>query len=620
MRRRSLFLALAISAVMSVTVAGAVLPAPGRSTDKQTNRFAPSGTVSNDPATIAAFRARAQAAGTTATATIPPSATGTSGCPDSSTTNVRANQDCTNASLLPGRSQGQNEPTAAVNPRNPRNFLAGQNDYRRGDSACAADFSLDGGRHFGSETLPTGFTAPGVSGGQRHYWNANGDPSVAFDSRGTAYYFCLLFDRPAPTSDVNGFSSGLFLYRSTDGGASWSFPGSLVKQTDGLGAIALLDKPYMTVDTGANSRFRDRIYAAWVEYNPNFSADPVSFAWSSDAGATWHLTGAISGTSASLCPVTFDGSPAGTCNATQFPQPFVAPNGDVYVVFQNFNNALGGPADNHAQMLIVKSTDGGASFSAPVKVADFYDLPDCLTYTGQNAGRACVPTAPLSNRSIFRATNYPVGVAPTNSTVFVTLGSYINRNSNPARGNCTPTGFNPATGLNTYQGVGALDGCNNDIVLSVSVNGGASFTGGTTPVASLPSVSDEHPGGHLADQWWQWAALTPSGGLVTSYYDRKYGDDQSSGEMDVSMRRGNGAHVRVTDASMPPPAEFPASATVPFSTFFGDYSGLAVGSDGIAHPVWVDSRNPSFAPGSPDPRVLVPIGPGSDIYTRRLPA
>ena len=63
-------------------------------------------------------------------------------------------------------------------------------------------------------------------------------------------------------------------------------------------------------------------------------------------------------------------------------------------------------------MLIVKSTDGGASFGTPVKVSDYYDLPDCLTYTGQNAGRACVPTAPLSNRSIFRATNYPVGVAP----------------------------------------------------------------------------------------------------------------------------------------------------------------------------------------------------------------
>jgi hypothetical protein len=588
------------------------------------HRFGPSGTVTNetDAARVAAVRNRAQAA--TAADAIRPSAAGTSGCPDSSATNVRANQDCTNASLLPGRGQGQNEPAVAVDPRNPRRVLAGQNDYRRGDSACAADFSLDGGRHFGSEALPTGFTAPGLTG-QRHYWNANGDPSVAFDSRGTAYYFCLLFDRAAPTSDVNGFSSGLFLYRSTDGGASWSFPGSPVKQTDGLGAIALLDKPYMTVDTGANSRFRDRIYAAWVEYNPNFSADPVSFAWSSDAEATWNLTGSISGTSAALCPVNFDGSAPGICNANQFPQPFVAPNGDLYVVFQNFNNALSGPTDNHNQMLIVKSTDGGQTFSAPTKVSDFYDLPDCLTYTGLNAGRACVPvagspTAPLADRSVFRATNYPVGVAPSNSTVFVTLGSYINRNSNPARGNCTPTGFNPATGLNTYQGVGVVDGCNNDIVLSVSVNGGSSFTGETTPVASLPSISDENPKGRLADQWWQWAALTPSGGLAASYYDRKYGDDQASGKMDYTLRRGNGAHVRVTDASMPPPTEFPASPDHPFSTFFGDYSGLAVGSDGMAHPVWVDSRNPSFAPGSPDPRQLVLIGPGSDIYTRRLPA
>jgi hypothetical protein len=620
MHRRHLAIALVIGVILSLAAAGASSSAPGKPSDKRVNRFGPSGTVTNetDAARVAAVRNRAQAAA--AAGAIPPSVDGTSGCSDSSDTNVRANQDCTNASLLPGRGQGQNEPAVAVDPNHPRKVLAGQNDYRRGDAACGADFSLDGGRHFGSEIVPTNFTTPGLSGGQRHYWSTNGDPSVAFDTRGTAYYFCLAFDRFAPTSDVNSFASGLFLYRSTDGGASWSFPGSRVKETDGLGAIALLDKPYMAVDTGKGSRFRDRVYVAWVEYNANFTASPVSFAFSDDAGATWHLTGTISGTSASLCPVTFDGSPAGTCNATQFPQPFTAPNGDLYVAFQNFNNALSGPADNHAQMLIVKSTDGGASFGTPVKVSDYYDLPDCLTYTGQNAGRACVPTAPLSNRNIFRATNYPVGVAPSNSTVFVTLGSYINRNSNPARGNCTPDGFSATTGLATYQGVGVVDGCNNDIVLSASVNGGASFTGGTTPVASLPSVSDERAGGHLADQWWQWAALTPSGGLASSYYDRKYGNDQSSGEMDVTLRRGNGAHVRVTDASMPPPAEFRASAAVPFSTFFGDYSGLAVGSDGMAHPVWVDSRNPSFAPGSPDPRQLVTIGPGSDIYTRRLPA
>ena len=93
--------------------------------------------------------------------------------------------------------------------------------------------------------------------------------------------------------------------------------------------------------------------------------------------------------------------PAGVCDANQFAQPFTAPNGDLYVVFQNFNNALTGD-DNRNQMLLVKSTDGGVSFGPPVKVSDFYDLPDCLTYTGHDAFRSCVPTAPLSDRSIFR--------------------------------------------------------------------------------------------------------------------------------------------------------------------------------------------------------------------------
>ena len=510
---------------------------------------------------------------------------------------------------------------AAVNPRNPNNVLASQNDYRRGDGACGADFSLDGGGHWGSELVPIGFTAPGFTGA-RHYWDASGDTSVAFDASGEAYLLCQAFNRGAPTSDVNVAASGIFLFRSADGGASWSFPGSPVVQSDGTGAdgIGLLDKPYMTVDAQSRSPWRDRVYAAWIPYNTAFTAAPVAFAWSADHGASWHQSGTIGGTSAVLCPVNLSGAPAGTCDNNQFPQPFVAPNGDVYVVFQNFNNALTGPADNHNQMLIVKSTDGGSTFGAPVKVTDFYDLPDCLTYTGHDAGRACVPTAPLSDRSIFRATDYPVGVAATSKTVAVTFGSYLNRHSNPRLGNCVPAGLSATTFLNLYRGVGVVDGCNNDIVLSVSTNGGASFTGTATPPWNLPSVSDENPKAQLADQWWQWAALTPRGGLAVSYYDRKYGKDQRNGFMDFTLRRGNGAHVRVTNRSVPPTNEFaePGAST---GIFLGDYTGLAVGSDGMAHPVWTDTRNPVYAtsPG-PDPRVLVQAGFGGDIYTRRLPA
>jgi hypothetical protein len=627
---RALSIGLSVSLLLALTVGASMLPAGGQSTaNPKTNRFAPSGAVSVEPAAEAAGTARAQAAPQTATAqsgAVPPSVTGTSGCHDADDGNVRVNQECTNqsgAGFL-GRGQSQNETAVSVDPRNPRNVLVGQNDYRRGDGACGADFSLDGGRHWGSELAPLSFTAPGFPtpafpATARHYWHASGDPSVAFDSSGEAYIFCLAFDRAPPVSDVQTSASGLFLFRSADGGASWSFPGSGVKQVLGTGDIALLDKPYMAIDTGRHSQFRDRIYAAWVEYNQDFSADPVGFAFSEDHGVTWHVSSGISGSSAALCPNNFDGSPAGTCNANQFPQPFVAPNGDVYVVFQNFNNALSGPSDNHNQMLIVKSTDGGASFGAPVKVSDFYDLPDCLNYTGHDPGRACVVTSPASDLSIFRATNYPSGAARSNDEIVVTLGSYINENSNPAKGNCTPGGFNPNTGLNLYTGVGTTNGCNNDIVVSVSHDGGASFTGTTTPVEQLPSVSDENPKTQLADQFWQWAALTPKGGLAVAYYDRKYGDDQQTGFMDITMRRGNGSHVRVTDRSMPPTNEFP-EAGARTGIFLGDYMGLAVGSDGMAHPVWSDTRNPIFSPSSGDARELVNAGFGADIYTRRLPA
>jgi hypothetical protein len=613
---------LVASLALALLVGSSMLPATGRPTKPEANRFAPSGVVGVDPdaaATAATARAQAATAAAPGGGSVPaPSVSGTSGCNDVDGGNVRVNQECTNQSeaAFLGRGQGQNETTVAVNPKNPRHVLAGQNDYRRGDGACGADWSQDGGRHWGSELAPLSFTAPGFTQ-TRHYWDASGDPSVAFDSSGEAYLFCLAFNRAPPASDVQSAASALVLFRSANGGASWNFPASIVKQDDGTGAIGLLDKPYMAIDTSKDSRFRDRIYVAWAEYNTDFSADPIGFAWSGDHGATWNLVPGISGTSAALCPVNISGAPAGTCDANQFPLPFTAPNGDLYVVFQNFNNAVSGD-DNRNQMLVVKSTDGGASFGPPVKVSDFNDLPDCLTYTGHDPGRSCVPTAPLSDRSIFRATNYPSAVATSNSRIVVTLGSYLNRHSNPERGNCTPAGFNPDTALPLYDGVGEVNGCNNDIVLSVSDDAGASFTGTTTPVWELPSLNDE--GRRLADQWWQWAAHNPKTGKVTvAYYDRKYGDAMATGDFDITMRRGNGAHVRVTNRSLPPTQEFP-EAGASTGIFLGDYMGLAVGPDGVAHPIWTDTRNPIFSPSTgDDARELVPAGQGTDIYTRALP-
>src|SRR5256885_9847805 len=120
--------------------------------------------------------------------------------------------------------------------------------------------------------------------------------------------------------------------------------------------------------------------------------------------------------------------------------PFVGPDGTLYVVYDNYNNVITKAGDNRNQVLLSKSTDGGNTFVGPIKVSDYYDLPDCFTYQNQDPGRACVPEKGATKNSFFRATNYPVGaVNPTNpKQVVVTFGSYINKHSNEANG-CIPT-------------------------------------------------------------------------------------------------------------------------------------------------------------------------------------
>jgi len=255
------------------------------------------------------------------------------------------------------------------------------------------------------------------------------------------------------------------------------------------------------------------------------------------------------------------------------------------------NRSVAPPAgiDNRAQVLLAKSTDGGNTFSAPVKVSDYYDLPDCVTYQGQDPGVACVPEKGETANSFFRATNYPSGgVNPKNpKEVIVSFGSYINRHSNESNG-CVPQGFNPDTFQSLYDGVKTPGACNNDIVISRSTDGGRSFTGTNTNVRQLPTT--RAAAGERADQYFQWAAFGSGGKFAVSYYDRAYGDDETTGFSDVTLSGSTDgttfASKRVTTSSMPPPTQFDG-------TFFGDYSGLSVGG-AHAHPMWMDTRDPDL--------------------------
>ena len=515
------------------------------------------------------------------------------GCPVDRGSNIRVNQDCVNHADpdLQGRAQAQNEAAIAQDPNRPTHIVAAANDYRRADSSCLASYSRNGGRTWQDSGAPTGFTR-GTAFGEdnaRQYWQASGDPSVAWDTKGNAYLTCLMFNRGSAVTENTDQSSGFYVFRSTGtGGASWNFPARPVAESHDPagGQAAFLDKPYMTVDNHRGSPFQDRVYVTWTTFDTDGTAY-IYGAYSRNYGESFSSPRLVSSTS-ELCSNTLGvPTPQGTCNVNQFSQPFTGPDGHLYVVWDNFNLTAPGDEDNRAQVLLAKSTDGGNTFSPPVKVADFYDLPDCATYQDAGAGVNCVPEKGETQNSIFRAANYPSGaVNPRNGReIVVTLASYINRHSNEENG-CVPDGYNPDTLLPLYTGVKTPGACNNDILVSTSTDRGATFTGGETDVRRLPAVRNNDP---RADQFWQWAAFDRGSRLAVAYYDRAYGNSETTGFSDISLsgsRNGEDfATRRVTTASMPPSTQFDGG-------FFGDYMGLS--AEDSAHPIWSDTRDPNL--------------------------
>ncbi len=541
-------------------------------------------------------------------------------CALSRGSNIKVNQNCLNLTdvALQGRGQANNETAIAVNPNNSNDIVSSNNDYRRGDGTCGTDYTLDGANHWNDSTVPNGFTlaqpnfstAPGVS---RQYWEASGDTSVAWDTKGNVYLDCQMFNRGAPpvgpTTNPDA-SSGIYVFRSThNNGASWNFTGRpVVEQLNNpaTSIVPLLDKPYMTVDNHVGSPFQDRIYVTWTLFAANGTAN-IYESYSNDYGEHFSAPVLVSPAS-TLCPVGF--LAPNQCDENQDSDPFTGPDGALYVVYSNFNNAEPTSGDNNQyQLLVSKSVDGGATFSPPVRVAPFNDLPECSTYqNGQDAGRACVPEKGSQTNSVFRAGNYASGqVNPTNpKQVVITFGSYINKYSNPSNG-CVPTGFS-VFGNPEYTGVKTAGACNNKILESISNDAGATFTGSTaTDPTTLPVITSA-PGQRTTDQWWQWSAFSKSGELAVSYYDRQYNNDEFNGNMDFSLSGSTSVSVtsfdvvRVTSSSMPLPTEFPDAQGN--SLFFGDYTGLDVNGN-TAYPIWMDTRdrNLTLCPGTGAPGV-----------------
>ncbi len=255
----------------------------------------------------------------------------------------------------------QNETPLAVNPANPLNLITGNNDWNYNDG-CGVNASFDGGKTW-TPTLPNGFL-PGITKytndpdvpGTGAY-DAGGDPTIAFSPDGsTAYFVCQAFNFTSP------YQIALLLNRSTDGGRTWQSTGlTQVSTYTGAGVSKgsngqFPDHENLHVDTSLTSPYSGTVYVTWAQFNGYGTHSPVNVAVSRDGGQTF-----------SVAQVT-----AGTVRNNQDQRIVTAPNGDAYLVFDN--GVQGGKG---TVLYVSKSTDGGATWSAPVQFAALQN-PVCI--------------------------------------------------------------------------------------------------------------------------------------------------------------------------------------------------------------------------------------------------
>ena len=127
---------------------------------------------------------------------------------------------------------------------------------------------------------------------------------------------------------------------------------------------------------------------------------------------------------------------------------------------------------------------------------------------------------------------------------------------------------------------GTASRTNTDVLMARSTDGGATW--------SRPAFVSRAAN----DQFFPWAAVAPNGTLDVVYMDRSY--DAANSKYGITLSRLTaGARTfsagRV-DTGLSDPNDARWFAVNGQTTFLGDYNGLAVGSDGVAHPFWTDMR------------------------------
>ncbi len=224
------------------------------------------------------------------------------------------------------------EVSIAINPTNPNNLVAGSNkNYYY--------YSFDAGQTWTSAT-------------QTSQYGMCGDPCIIFDAEGTVYYGHI-------SEPSTYWPDRIVVHKSTDGGINWDHEFGIGFVTD-----KVQDKEWLAVDN-TNSSYKGNIYASWTQFDKYDSSNPadktiIRFSRSIDKGETWIAPIKISET---------DGNCLDGDDALEGAVPTVGPNGEVYIAWAAhekiyFDKSTDGGV-TFGEDKIVSTQPGGWSFDIP---------------------------------------------------------------------------------------------------------------------------------------------------------------------------------------------------------------------------------------------------------------
>ncbi len=500
------------------------------------------------------------------------------------------------------RFTSHSEPTIAMDPLDHDHLMAGSKMYENNEKylfKVGTYESRDGGRTWEDHGhLPGYCDTPGqCDPADEANYRTTSDPSIAFDDEGNAYANVL--DAPGGTFAFQGFNMTVHVKRP---GQPWSGPTTAHDNrfTALTSSLLLDDKNWIAVDNvtdvnGAANRPRDgkvgTMYMCWSLDGTQLPLQQIVVMRSLDGGRTW---GGVLPRDNIPFPVSQKTLISGIgCHIA------IGPRGEVYITwYDNQLNAI----------MQAKSTTRGRLWTPAAPIAGIAGVNE--PFAGEAFRNLSIPTT---------------GVNPRNGHVYVAVASR-NAAGNPLLGNILAIGQQIKNGEVSIEGLidllktkkandvagvdykaggdGEGPASGSDIVLFRSTNGGRSYTG--------PVRVNRDPGNGDADQFQPWMAVTESGRVHVSFFDRR--NDPGNYFIDTYLATSNDGGQTFTDQRVSqrmwdPAVNAPTSVS---GKFIGDYQGL-VADDNVAIPFWNDTQLANLPESDPE------HSPYQEVFSARVP-